>query len=62
MLSAGIIEASDNPYASPVVLVKTKDSTFRFCVDYRDLNSITVFDPRSMPCIDEVLNKVSRAR
>lgn len=62
MLSAGIIEASDSPYASQVVLVKKKDSTLRFCVDYRDLNSITVFDPRPMPRIDEVLNKVSRAR
>ena len=53
---------SDSPYASPVVLVKKKDSTLRFCVDYRDLNSITVFDPRPMPRINEVLNKVSRAR
>lgn len=41
MISAVIIEASDSPYASPVVSVKKKDSTLRCCVDYRDLNSIT---------------------
>lgn len=62
MLAAGIVEPSDSPYAAPIVLVKKKDNTIRFCVDYRDLNKQTIFDPVLMPRMDEVLNKVSRAR
>ena len=62
MLKADIIEPSSSLYAAPVVLVKKKDSTIRFCVDYRSLNQVTIFDPRPMPRMDEILNKVSRAR
>ena len=62
MLKAGIIEPSNSPYAAPVVLVRKKDSSIRFCIDYRDLNKITIFDPRPMPRMDEILNKISKAK
>ncbi|CAC5404352.1 Transposon Ty3-I Gag-Pol polyprotein,Transposon Ty3-G Gag-Pol polyprotein [Mytilus coruscus] len=62
MLTAGIVEPSNSPYAFPIVLIKKKDNTLRFCVDYRDLNKQTIFDPILMPRMDEVLNKVSRAK
>ena len=62
MLKAGIIEPSDSPYAAPVVLVRKKDSSLRVCCDYRFLNSLTIFDPRPMPRMDEILNKVSAAK
>lgn len=38
------------------------DQTLSFCVDYRDLNEVTVFDPHLIPRIDCILNKISRAK
>ncbi|XP_055997762.1 uncharacterized protein LOC125654613 [Ostrea edulis] len=59
MLDMGVIELSDSPYSSPIVLVVKKDNTFRFCVDFRKLNSITVFDAEPMPDVDAMFAKLS---
>ena len=53
MLAMGIIKPSDEPYASPLVLVKKPDGTFRVCVNFKDLNKITVFDPEPMMSADD---------
>ncbi|GBL83036.1 hypothetical protein AVEN_165270-1 [Araneus ventricosus] len=44
MVDNGIIEESSGPWASPIVLVKKKDGSTHFCVDYRKLNEITIKD------------------
>jgi len=59
MLEYGIIEPAASPWASNVVLVKTKDGSLRFCVDYRQLNSITYKDSYPLPLIDNGLNALS---
>ena len=48
MLEMGIIERSEASYASPLVLVKKPDNTYRVCVNFRNINKITVFDPELM--------------
>ena len=59
MLEYGIIELAASPWASNVVLVKKKDGSLRFCVDYRRLNSITYKDSYPLPLIDNCLNALS---
>ena len=58
MLANGIIKPSHNPFASLVVLVKKKDGSWRFCVDYRQLNNIIVKDKYPLPIVDELLDEL----
>ena len=60
MLELGVIEKSDSPYASPVVLVKKPDGSNRFCIDFRKLNRVTVFDAEPMTRSDDIFVKLSK--
>lgn len=62
MIDKGVIEQGQSPWASPVVLVRKKDGTLRFCVDYRRLNEKTEFDAYPLPRIDETLEALSGAK
>jgi hypothetical protein len=62
MLSGGIIEPANSPYGSPIVLIKKSDKSWRFCIDYRKLNSKTIFDAHPMPRVDELIESVGRAQ
>lgn len=61
MLKDNIIEPSDSPWSSPIVLIKKKDNTYRFCVDFRMVNSVAHKDAYPLPYISAILDKLRTA-
>ncbi|UYV81129.1 hypothetical protein LAZ67_20000122 [Cordylochernes scorpioides] len=62
MLRDSIIRPSSSPWSFPVILVKKRDGKYRFCVDYRKLNDVTVKDVYPIPRIDEVLDTLQGSK
>ncbi|CAL9692012.1 unnamed protein product [Knipowitschia caucasica] len=62
MQHLGVIEPSQAEWCSPVVIVVKKDGSLRICIDFRKLNAMSEFDAYPMPRIDDLLEKIGRAR
>ena len=62
MLKGGVIRESCSPWAAPIVLVRKKDGSLRFCVDYRRLNACTHRDAYPLPRVEESLMALGQAQ
>ena len=62
MLDVGVIRPSQSPYAAAVVLAKKKSGEWRFCVDYKNLNEVTIKDKHPLPRIKDLIRTIKESR
>ena len=62
LLDKGFIRPSTSPWAAPVLFAKKKDKTLRLCIDYRQLNRVTIKNRYPLPRIDDLFNQLRGAR
>ena len=62
MLQKGIIEPTKINWVSEPHLVKKDDGNYRFCIDFRELNKVTIHDRYPLPRIDDLLDKLGQSR
>jgi len=60
LIQSGIVEPSQSKYCSPPVLVRKKDGSIRFCIDYRRLNKDTIKDSYPLPKISEAIDSIGK--
>jgi hypothetical protein len=62
LLDKGFIRPSVLPWGAPVVFMKMKDGTLRMCIDYRELNKITIKNKYPLPHIDDLFDQLQGAQ
>jgi hypothetical protein len=62
LLDRGFIRPSVSPWGAPVLFVKKKDGTMRLCVDYRELNRVTIKNKYPLPRIDDLFDQLKEAK
>ena len=62
LLDKGFIRPSVSPWGAPVLFVKKKDGTMRLCIDYRELNQVTIKNKYPLPRIDDLFDQLQGAR
>lgn len=62
LLEKDLIQPNSSPFASPALLVRKKTRDWHLCVDYRNLNALTVKNKYPLPVIDELLDELSGAQ
>ena len=61
LLDKGFIRTSASPWGAPVLFVKKKDGSMRLCIDYRELNKVTIRNKYPLPRIDDLFNQLQGA-
>ncbi|GJX31734.1 putative reverse transcriptase domain-containing protein [Tanacetum coccineum] len=62
LLEKGFIRSSSSPWGAPVLFMKKKDGSFRMCIDYRELNKLTVKNRYPLPRIDDLFDQLQGSR
>ena len=62
LLDKGFIRSSTSPWGAPVLFAKKKDKTLRLCIDYRQLNKVTIKNRYPLPRIDDLFDQLREAR
>ncbi len=62
MIDLDVIEPSESPYCSNIVIVKKPDSSNRFCIDFRAINRHTIFDAEPIPDVEEIFVRMSNCK
>nr|XP_043639728.1 uncharacterized protein LOC122610835 [Erigeron canadensis] len=61
LLAKGLIHPSSSPWGAPILFVKKKDGSMRMCIDYRELNKLTVKNRYPLPRIDDLFDQLEGA-
>ena len=62
LLSKGFVKTSTSPWGAPVLFVKKKDGNLRLCIDYRQLNKVTIRNQYPLPRIDDLFDQLQGAK